>query len=123
MYAIVTPLIGRVVQALAGSPDAVVLIFVLGFVVFVVQLLSYMQRIMLFWTRLAFRAIFWSIVLGLGAIVWQRGLEQSARDAAVLGSQALSFLAMIHEVFMREYRKYDDIEKARRMAGTGRRRT
>jgi hypothetical protein len=122
MYSAITPLLDRVTQAIAGSPDAVVLVFLLGFVVFVVQLLSYLQRIMLFWTRLAFRAIFWSVVLALGAMVYQRGLEQSARDAAVLGRQALSFGVMLQEVFMREYRKYDDMEKARRVAGAGRRR-
>lgn len=122
MYAAITPLLDRATQAIAGSPDAVVLVFLLAFVVFVVQLLAYLQRIMLFWTRLALRMMFWSVILALGAIIYQRGWEQSARDATVLGKQALSFGTMIQEVFMREYRKYDDMEKAGRVASAGRRR-
>ncbi|KAK0656149.1 hypothetical protein B0T16DRAFT_398709 [Cercophora newfieldiana] len=122
MYAVIAPLLDRATQAIAGSPDAVILIFLLAFIVFVVQLLAYLQRIMLFWTRLAFRMLFWSVILALGAVMWQRGLEQSARDAAVLGRQALGFGTMLQEVFMREYRKYDDMEKERRMASAGRRR-
>ncbi|KAK0633459.1 hypothetical protein B0T14DRAFT_415131 [Immersiella caudata] len=119
MLTLLAPLFDRLTAALASSPDAVVLIFFLAVVVFVVQLLAYLQRIMLFWTRLAFRMLFWAGVFALGAMVWQRGLEQSARDAAVVGRGLVSFGTMCREVFLKEYRRYDDLEKARRAGAAG----
>ena len=110
---VVAPLVARVERMIASSPDLVVLALFAAVVFFVVQLLSYAQRVMLFWTRLALRAVFWSGVAALVAFVWQRGVETSMRDAAVLTSRLIGFAASAKDIFINEYRRYEEMERAK----------
>ncbi|KAK0730706.1 hypothetical protein B0H67DRAFT_463079, partial [Lasiosphaeris hirsuta] len=113
MWPVVAPLVNRVGQALASSPDLVVLVVLITIVVLIVQILAYVQRIMMFWTRLAMRAIFWAGVAAVGAMVWQRGIEVSVRDAIVWGSKVLGFASGVKDVFVSEYQKYEEQERLR----------
>ncbi|KAL2178498.1 uncharacterized protein P884DRAFT_240302 [Thermothelomyces heterothallicus CBS 202.75] len=63
------------------------------------------RRVMLFWTRLAFRMLFWSAAALLASAVWQRGVERSARDAVVAASRLAGWLAGAADLFWHEYEK------------------
>ncbi|KAK0751595.1 hypothetical protein B0T18DRAFT_444049 [Schizothecium vesticola] len=105
LVTLATPLLDRVAAALAASPDLVVLAFFLGVVIFVLQVLAYLRRLMMWWTRLAMRLAFWSAVVGVGAVVWRRGLEASVRDAVVIGGKVAGFAEGVKGVFWAEYKR------------------
>lgn len=113
---LLAPVVDRVSAALASSPDLVVLVFLAVLLLVLVQLLAYIQRVMLFWTRLAFRMVFWTGVVLFGAIVWQRGVVESVNDLAVLASKVVGFVVGVGDVFMKEYRRYEQMERTRKQA-------
>jgi len=122
-YPVVEPAMDRVARALHNSPDVVVLAFVVVLLVLVLQVLAWLRRLVVWWTRLAFRILFWACVVGLVAFVWQRGVEASLRDAVVLGSEVAGYLAAVRDIWVSEYRKYEAQGQApggsRSRGGTG----
>ncbi|KAK3936087.1 hypothetical protein QBC46DRAFT_396017 [Diplogelasinospora grovesii] len=119
MWPILAPLVDRLVQALHSSPDLVVLGFFLLVVVVIVQVMSWVQRMMMFWTRVAMRIVFWAGVAAVVAILWQRGLEASMRDAAIVASKVAGYMASVKEIFWEQYQMYEAQERARRRSTRG----
>ena len=111
---LLAPIVDRVSAALAASPDLVILVFLAVLLLFFVQLLAYIQRVMLFWTRLAFRMVFYTGVVLFGAIVWQRGVLESMNDLVVLSSKVVGFVVGVGDVFVKEYRRYEQMERTRK---------
>lgn len=116
-YAVLAPAIDRIAAALASSPDAVLLIFAVFAAVAVIQIMAFIHRLIAFWTRMVMRLLFWGLVVGLGAVMYQRGLQTTLNDAMVIGSKLLGFAAGVKEVFMSEYRRYEDMEKVNKLRG------
>ncbi|KAI0011301.1 hypothetical protein F4779DRAFT_574318 [Xylariaceae sp. FL0662B] len=121
----VYPLIERGMQALQDSPDLVVLAFLLAAMVLVLQVVLWVHRTMMFFTRLAVRAVGWAIVAGLLAVVWQRGPEATIRDVVVFVSKVVGYAAVVKDIWLSEYQKYDAQTKGGQRAPTynGSRRT
>ncbi|KAL2182754.1 hypothetical protein L209DRAFT_759987 [Thermothelomyces heterothallicus CBS 203.75] len=90
---------------IASSPTVVAAAAAVVLAALVLQLLSIVRRVMLFWTRLAFRMLFWSAAALLASAVWQRGVERSARDAVVAASRLAGWLAGAADLFWHEYEK------------------
>lgn len=107
VYPIVGPAMDRLIQALYNSPDIVVLGFVAVILLFMFQVLSWMRRFMVFWTRLAARFTFYAGIVALAASVYQRGFERSFNDAVSLGNTLLGWAGMIKDIWMSEYRRYE----------------
>jgi hypothetical protein len=112
-----SPVLDRLTQALHRSPDIVVLAFFLTMLFLTIQILNWARRVVMFWTRMALRLVFWSAIIALGAMVWQRGLEATARDMMTIGQQLIGYAAMVRDIWMREYQKYEAQERAGRAAG------
>jgi hypothetical protein len=121
VWQVFEPLASRLVLALYASNDAMVLVFAAVTILVVVQILNMMRRVVEFWTKLIFRALLWAIVVALVAVIWQRGLEATFRDAAVIGSKTVGFLVRLKDVFLQEYERYEAQEKARQHASSSRR--
>ncbi|KAK3372545.1 hypothetical protein B0H63DRAFT_453863 [Podospora didyma] len=107
LYPVLEPAADRAMQFMYSAPDAVVLVFLLVVVVAVYQFLALVRRIMMFWTRLAMRLLFWSAVGALVAVAYQRGLEATVHDAVVIGSKLFGYAMTIKDVFWREYQRWD----------------
>ena len=75
---------------------------------------------MLFWMRLAFRLLGWSLVILLLATAWQRGLEQSAQDVFAAAMRVMGYAAVVRDVWVREYERYQEQERMSGARGTGR---
>ncbi|KAI0415598.1 hypothetical protein F5X98DRAFT_376531 [Xylaria grammica] len=115
MQPILAPLAERVLVALQDSPDFVVLGLVLALFFIVVQVLLMIQRTISFFTRLAFRAVLW-ILIGLAIMaVWNRGPEAFIADTVVLARKMVVYGAMVKDIWISEYQKYD----AQTRAGAG----
>lgn len=107
LYPIIGPLLDRLTQALYSSPDIVVLGFLAVILLVMLQIMNWLRRAMMFWTRLAARFTFYAGIVGLGAHIYQRGLETSFNDAVRLGSTLLSWAGVLKDYWMSEYQRYE----------------
>lgn len=101
------PLLARLDHILTSSPDVVLLVATVLLVVLVVQVLAWVRRVVAWFTALLLRVVFWSAVAAGLAFVWQRGPEQTARDAVVVVSKIVGFGAAMKDVWVSEYRRYE----------------
>lgn len=85
-----------------------------------VIIMNWIRRVLLWWTRLALRAVLWATLAALAAWVWQRGLQASVRDVVVVGGKLAGYAAVVKEIWWKEYRKYEDQQNSGR-AAAGRR--
>lgn len=108
MAPILGPVLDRLTQALYSSPDIVVLGFFCLILLLVFQILAWLRRALVFWTRLAFRMAFYAGLVALAASVWQRGLEASWSDAVAIGGTVLKYGGWVKDIWMKEYRKYEE---------------
>lgn len=118
MWPVLGPALDRLTRALHDSPDLVVLGFFVLVLVFVVQLLSWLSRAMLFWTRLALRVLFWSAVAAVAAVVWQRGIGRTVGDVVDVGGKLVGYAVVVKDIWVREYHKYDAQAKGRGPPGS-----
>lgn len=81
----------------------------------VVIILNWIRRLLMWWTRMAMRIATWAFLLALAAWIWERGVFESARDMAVMGGKIVGYLAVIKDVWLQEYDRY---EAQQGMAGT-----
>lgn len=107
MWPVLSPIFDRLIQALHSSPDIVVLGFFLVILLVIMQILSWLRRAIVFWTRIAFRMAFYAAIVAVAASVWQRGLEASWSDAAFIGSKLLTYGGMVKDIWLREYQRYE----------------
>ncbi|KAK5990560.1 hypothetical protein PT974_08829 [Cladobotryum mycophilum] len=101
------PLFDRLLSLLEdnqGYVDVLVPLMVLVTLVFV---MNWVRRIIMWCTRLAMRAVFWSCVVALAAWIWNRGVIESARDAAIVGAKVVGYLAVLKDVWLDEYKRYE----------------
>ncbi|KAI1419073.1 hypothetical protein F5Y12DRAFT_779784 [Xylaria sp. FL1777] len=114
---LISPVAERAIRALQDSPDFVFfgLLLTLFFMMF--QILLWVQRTISFFTRLAFRAVLW-IFIGLAIMaVWNRGPEAFIADLVVVARRLVVYAAMVKDIWISEYQKYD--AQTRAGAGTG----
>ncbi|KAI8961706.1 hypothetical protein F5Y11DRAFT_221038 [Daldinia sp. FL1419] len=104
---VLAPLLQRGVQALHDSPDLVVLGFVLAAFVLVIQLISFVHRTMMYFTRLAFRLVGWALFFALLAALWRRGPEAAIRDVVVFVGKLTGYAALVKDIWLSEYQKFD----------------
>ncbi|KAH7031333.1 uncharacterized protein B0I36DRAFT_363039 [Microdochium trichocladiopsis] len=104
---IVTPIIDRLVATLSSSPDFVFFGALLFLIVAAIQIALFIQRTMLYFTRLFFRMLGWALVIAAVAAVWQRGPEATARDAVVVVSKLAGYASVVRDIWWSEYQKYD----------------
>ncbi|CAK7198600.1 hypothetical protein SEUCBS139899_001264 [Sporothrix eucalyptigena] len=115
----VTPVLDRIARAAYNAPDVVVLLFVVVLLVLMLQVLSLIRRLVAWWTRMLFRLIFWSGVALVVAAVWQRGLAQSAEDAAAIVGRLYGYASFVGDIWRAEYNKYQQQQVQAQAANGG----
>lgn len=101
------PLLDRILTAMAENQGLVGVGASLLFLALIVIVLNWIRRLLMWWTRLAMRLATWAILFALAAWVWERGLYESARDVVVMGSKVVGYLAVLKDVWMNEYNRYE----------------
>lgn len=101
------PLLDRALLLMAENQGAVGTAVSLLLVVLVVVVLSWIRRLVMWWTRLTMRVAMWGILVALAAWVWERGVWESVRDVVILGGKVGGYMAVLKEVWLSEYNKYE----------------
>ncbi|GKU00176.1 hypothetical protein FLAG1_04563 [Fusarium langsethiae] len=112
---ILEPIIDRVLILLAENQGLVGVIASLLVLATVVIILNWIRRLLMWWTRMAMRIVTWAFMFALAAWIWERGVFESARDMTVIGARIVGYLAVIKDVWLQEYDRY---EAQQGMAGT-----
>ena len=107
MSPLLTPFFDRLAQAIYNSPDIVVLGFFLFLLLLVVQIISWISRAMMFWTRMAFRLAVWAGFAALAAVVYQRGVTATSQDVLDIGIKLFGYATAIKDIWIEEYKKYE----------------
>lgn len=106
-YPYIQPQVERLVGAMEGSPTASSVVVPLLILATAFVVLNWIRRMVMWWTRMALRAVFWATVVALAAWVWNRGVEESVRDAVVLGGKVVGYLAVVKDIWVAEYQRYE----------------
>ncbi|KAG8674472.1 hypothetical protein FPOAC2_00494 [Fusarium poae] len=112
---IIEPILDRVMILLAENQGLVGVIASLLVLATVVIILNWIRRLLMWWTRLAMRIVTWAFMFALAAWIWERGVFESARDMTVIGARIVGYLAVIKDIWLQEYDRY---EAQQGMAGT-----
>lgn len=107
MAPVLNPLLNRLGEALYNSPDVVVLCVSVLLLVLVLQVLAWVRRVVLWATALLMRVVFWTCVVAALAFAYQRGMKQTASDAAVVGAKVVGYGRAVRDVWLTEYRRYE----------------
>ncbi|EFY90823.1 hypothetical protein MAC_03186 [Metarhizium acridum CQMa 102] len=104
---VVRPLADKVLAVAVENQGVTGLVALLCVVTATVVVMNWIRRLVLWWTRLVVRVVFWSAAVVLLAWVWNRGVMESARDAAVLGGRVVGYLAVLRDFWWQEYERYE----------------
>ncbi|KAK4199579.1 hypothetical protein QBC40DRAFT_80440 [Triangularia verruculosa] len=103
LWPVLEPSMDTAAKCLHDSPQIVSVAILLGAIFVIVQIMSFVNRVIRFWTMMAIRLVFWSAIGLLVSMAWQRGLEQSVRDVIVMGSTVYGWVEGVVGVWVREY--------------------
>ncbi|KAJ6779676.1 hypothetical protein PWT90_02724 [Aphanocladium album] len=118
LYPYLAPVIERLLVWTHASELGALLV-PLAILAVAVVVMNWIRRVLLWWTRLALRAVFYATLAALAAWVWQRGLQASVRDVVVVGGRLAGYAAVVKEIWWTEYRKYEDQQNMGRAHGRG----
>ncbi len=105
------PLLDSITALLASSPTLVAAGLLLLLSVLILQILSLAKRILLFWTRLAFRLALYACAGLLASLLWQRGLERSLVDGLAIAGRVGGWVMAVVGVWIEEYHKAQDVQR------------
>ncbi|KAK2589798.1 hypothetical protein QQS21_012524 [Conoideocrella luteorostrata] len=103
----VQPMVDRALAAMVDNQGATGLVVLLVLMTAVVVVMNWIRRLVMWWTRLVMQGVFWAGVVLALAWVWNRGVLESVRDAVVLASKVLGYLAVLKDFWMEEYERYE----------------
>ncbi|KAJ6446114.1 nuclear pore assembly and biogenesis domain-containing protein [Purpureocillium lavendulum] len=103
----VAPLADWAAGVVADNQGLAGLAVLLAVVAAVVVVMNWLRRLVMWWTRVVFRLTLWALVAVLVAWVWQRGVMESVRDAVVVGGKVAGYLAVVRDVWVAEYNRYE----------------
>lgn len=108
LYPHVAPAIDATLAFLQDSPELVSFGILLALLAATVVVLNWIRRVVAFWTTLVLKVAFWGAVVAMLAAVVQRGVWETARDAVVVGGKVVGFAAAVKDVWVSEYRRYEE---------------
>lgn len=121
-YPYVQPGVERLASAVSSDGAVGSLLVPVAILAVAVIALNWIRRLVVWWTRMAVRAVFWACVVALGAWVWNRGIESCVRDVVVAGGTIAGYLAVVKDIWIQEYNRYEGQQKgaAQKVMGKGR---
>jgi hypothetical protein len=109
----VQPLVDKLLALVFDNQGVTGIVALLCLLTAVVVVMNWIRRLILWWTRLVLRLVFWSAVVVLLAWVWNRGVMESVADAAVVGGRVAGYLGVLKDFWWQEYERYEAREAGR----------
>ncbi|KAM0330035.1 hypothetical protein ACHAQA_004206 [Verticillium albo-atrum] len=107
-YVFLAPFIDQALALLTASPGLVSLAAFIALLAAAWIVLGWIRRIMLFATRMVFRAVFWGAIVALASVVVRNGVFETIKEGVVLGGKVVGFLAVAKDVWVGEMRRYEE---------------
>lgn len=107
LYPIVQPVLEKILALVSDNQGAVGVAATLALAAAVIIILNWVRRLMLWWTRMVFRLMFWSLVIAVAAIVVQRGPMQTAKEVVVVGSKIVGWISAVQQA-MQQQQQYGE---------------
>ncbi|KAH7328921.1 hypothetical protein B0I35DRAFT_404214 [Stachybotrys elegans] len=101
------PLLDRVLQVMGERQDLVGLLAAVLLVTTLITVLTWVHRLIMWGTRMLMRMAFAGLLFAFVAWIWQRGVFESARDGAVLAGRIAGYMAVLKDVWIEEYNRYE----------------
>ncbi|KID66561.1 hypothetical protein MAN_04842, partial [Metarhizium hybridum] len=117
---VVQPLADRVLAVAVENQGVTGLVALLCVVTATVVVMNWVRRLIMWWTRLVMRVVFWSAAAALLAWVCNRGVVESVTDAVVLGGRVVGYLGVLKDFWWQEYERYEAREGGSSGYGEGR---
>jgi hypothetical protein len=109
--AMVSPLFQPAIDAASRfayeQPAAVAVASFVAILALVFVVLNWVRRVVMWWARITARLAFIALAVAVASGVYQRGIMACARDAVVVGAKIVGYLAVVKDVFLAEYERYD----------------
>ncbi|KAH6898446.1 hypothetical protein B0T10DRAFT_109275 [Thelonectria olida] len=106
-YPVVQPLLERLLGAMAENQGLVGVIASLLVLATFLVVLNWIRRLLMWWTRFTLRIATYAAFVGVAAWVYDRGIFESARDVAVIGAKVVGYMAVLKDVWVDEYNRYE----------------
>ncbi|KYK59965.1 hypothetical protein DCS_01099 [Drechmeria coniospora] len=103
----VAPVGDWALRVIADNQGIAGLALLLAVLTVVVVVMNWLRRLVVWWTRLALRLVFWSVVVAVAAWVWNRGVVESLEDALDVGGRVVGYAAVLKDVWLAEYHRYE----------------
>ncbi|ROT35589.1 hypothetical protein SODALDRAFT_328957 [Sodiomyces alkalinus F11] len=110
-YVFFAPIIDAMFAVLSRSPELASLAVFAFSLAAAWVVLGWIRRLAAFATRLVLRAVFWSFVIALASVVVRNGFYETFKDVVVFGGKVVGFLAVAKDVWLREFRRYEEEAK------------
>lgn len=104
---LVLPLLDRVAAAVSENQGAAGLVLVAIVLTVVVVVLNWIRRLMMWWTRLVTRILYYAFLVAVASAVWQRGIFQTAEDVVVFASKLMGYAGAVKDIWINEYNHYE----------------
>ncbi|QPH01192.1 hypothetical protein C2857_005391 [Epichloe festucae Fl1] len=103
----IQPVLDKTISLIVDNQGVTGVVVLLTVVTVMVVVMNWIRRLIMWWTRLMVRAMFWAGVVLALAWVWNRGVVESVRDGVVFVSKAVGYLAVLKDFWMQEYERYE----------------
>ncbi|KAG5921335.1 hypothetical protein E4U42_005882 [Claviceps africana] len=103
----IQPLLDRLAALVVDNQSLMGMVVLLALLTGLVVVMNWIRRLVMWWTRLAMRAVFWAGVVLVVAWVWNRGVWESVRDGVVVGGKIVGYLTVLKDFWMQEYERYE----------------
>lgn len=115
LYPLAQPIIDKLLVVMAENQGFVGLAVAVAVVTVMLMVLNWIRRLAMWCAWASVRVVMMSIAVAVGAYVWERGLFDTAQSLFVLGGKVMGYLAVLKNVWLDEYSKY---EEQQTMSGT-----
>ncbi|GJC99617.1 hypothetical protein ColKHC_08443 [Colletotrichum higginsianum] len=107
LYPYLAPAVDATLEFLHSSPELVSFAVLLALLAATVVVLNWIRRVVAFWMALVLRLAFWAASSWLS----RSGVWETARDAVVVGGKVVGFAAAVKDVWISEYKRYEEETK------------
>lgn len=100
---LIEPLVESLTDFIRDSPNIVGAAAVIVLAVLALRVVSLVQRFVMFWTRLAFKAMWWAFVAALVALAYQRGIDETVADVVNISGKIVSGVMRVADIWITQY--------------------